>query len=135
MHYNFCGKFAFTSFPENMSYICRIQEGVKLRSRYCIILKNRNILWEEFNISFQYFKRFFKRFLKTFLTSLIKSTFSTVPKEKELHLHVFFIAAILGCLLHFITNFNVGQDNLSERGSMLFVSGNWSEVQLLKSNQ
>ena len=70
----------------------------------------------------------FQHFLLRFLISLITSTFPAGLKEKELPLYAFYafcFAAILGCLLYFITDFNVGH-HLRLR-SMLFDSGIWSE--------
>ena len=64
-------------------------------------------------------------FLLSFLISLITSTLSTVLKEKELF-YAYFIAVMLGYLLYFIINFNVGQDTLSDFGLMLLDSGTWS---------
>ena len=62
-------------------------------------------------------------FLLSFLISLITSTLSTVLKEKELLLYAYFIAIMLGYLLYFIINFNVGQGTLSDFGLMLLDSG------------
>ena len=59
--------------------------------------------------------------------SLIKSTFLAVLKEKELPLYGSCIAVMMGCLLYFIIDFNVGQDILSYGWSMLFHSGIWSK--------
>ena len=70
----------------------------------------------------------FQHFLLRFLISLITSNFPAGLKEKELPLYAFYafcFAAILGCLLYFITDFNVGH-HLRLR-SMLFDSAIWSE--------
>ena len=127
-----------------MSYICNFQEEGKLRSRFCTIVKSANVIGEEVNIFFQYFNRdiiimnitimniiimCFNRniimsfffFLLKFLVSLI-SIFSTVLKEKEPPLYAPCIAVMLGCLLYFFIDFNVGQDILSDCRSMLLDS-------------
>ena len=97
-----------------------------------MIVKNENVFHEKVDIFFQYFYRisasWIAFFLLRFLISLITSTFPAGLKEKELPLFAFYafcIAAILGCLLYFITDFNVGH-HLRLR-SMLFDSGIWSE--------
>ena len=65
--------------------------------------------------------------LLRFLISLITLIFSTVLKEKELPLYASCIAVMLGCLRYFIIDFNLGQNMLSDCGSMLLDSGIWSK--------
>ena len=42
---------------------------------------------------------------------------------------------MLACLLYFIVDFNVGQDIISDYGSMLFDSEIWSQDTIFESNR
>ena len=104
-----------------------------------MIVKEANEFREKltfsFNILTEISSSWIVFFLLRFLISLITSTFSTLLKEKKLPFCASCIAVMLACLLYFIVDFNVGQDIISDYGSMLFDSEIWSQDTIFESNR
>ena len=115
---------------ENRRYICHFLEGGKLRGLYCINVKNAYVFGEEVNIFFQYLNGNI-----IIINSFLSVEVFDFPKNIELFnsserkgafLNASCIAVMLACLLHFITDFNVGQDILLNYESMLLDSQRFS---------